>query len=482
LARYGIRATTEKEDLPMAKPINDVIVLLPGILGSALRRDGRDVWAISGGTVGRALLSLGGSITDLALRDESTDPTVNADGVTAERLLDDVHLIPGLWKIDGYTKISEAIKKTFAVEEGANFFPFPYDWRRDNRVAAKQLAAKTKTWLAEWRKRPGKQNARLILLAHSMGGLVSRYFLEVLDGWRDTRMLVTFGTPYFGSLNAVNVLANGLKVGFGPLAVDLSPLIQSLPALHQLLPTYSCYDPGTGDLAHTYDDGIDIPNLDPVKATAAHKFHTEIEDAVTRHLKDNEYMQNRYIIHPIVGRKQPTLQSAVRRGATVEMLSTYKGTDEEGDGTVPRVSATPKELDGEQRETFAAEMHGSLQNSDSVWVNVEGILGGLDIHSHAFRAGVSAAKLAVRLGIRDAYPDKTPVTMTVRPEESFVDLEATVVDVATNREVQTVPAQPAGAAERTVSFAGLQPGTYRVTVHGDDVDAVSDVFLVLPSS
>lgn len=37
-------------------------------------------------------------------------------------------------------------------------------------------------------------------------------------------------------------------------------------------------------------------------------------------------------------------------------------------------------------------------------------------------------------------------------------------------------------ATRAVSFAGLQPGTYRVTVHGDDLDTVSDVFLVLPSS
>jgi hypothetical protein len=33
-----------------------------------------------------------------------------------------------------------------------------------------------------------------------MGGLVARHYLEVFDGWRDTRMLVTFGTPYRGSV------------------------------------------------------------------------------------------------------------------------------------------------------------------------------------------------------------------------------------------------------------------------------------------
>jgi pimeloyl-ACP methyl ester carboxylesterase len=39
---------------------------------------------------------------------------------------------------------------------------------------------------------------KLILVGHSMGGLVARYFLECLEGWRDTRRLVTFGTPYRG--------------------------------------------------------------------------------------------------------------------------------------------------------------------------------------------------------------------------------------------------------------------------------------------
>ena len=30
-------------------PVGDVIVLLPGIMGSVLQKDGKDVWALSGG-------------------------------------------------------------------------------------------------------------------------------------------------------------------------------------------------------------------------------------------------------------------------------------------------------------------------------------------------------------------------------------------------------------------------------------------------
>ena len=47
----------------MAKqPLGDVVVLLPGILGSVLTRDGKDVWAPSPGAIGRALWTLGRSV------------------------------------------------------------------------------------------------------------------------------------------------------------------------------------------------------------------------------------------------------------------------------------------------------------------------------------------------------------------------------------------------------------------------------------
>ena len=48
----------------MAKqPMGDVVVLLPGILGSVLARDGKDVWAPSPGAIGRALWTLGRSVS-----------------------------------------------------------------------------------------------------------------------------------------------------------------------------------------------------------------------------------------------------------------------------------------------------------------------------------------------------------------------------------------------------------------------------------
>src|SRR5215475_8010333 len=115
------------------RPMRDVVVLLPGISGSVLRdSQGRDVWAPTAGAATRALITLGQSITDLELRDEHAD-----DGVTAPLIIPDLHLIPGLWKIDGYSKVSGYLQRQFSVAPGRNFFTFPYDWRRDNRVAAR---------------------------------------------------------------------------------------------------------------------------------------------------------------------------------------------------------------------------------------------------------------------------------------------------------------------------------------------------------
>ncbi len=94
----------------MAKHVGDVVVLLPGITGSVLRKDGKDVWAPSGGAVVNALLSLGHDIKDLKLGDDPPGED-EIDGVSAPRLMPDIHLIPGLWKIDGYGRIRKWVTR-----------------------------------------------------------------------------------------------------------------------------------------------------------------------------------------------------------------------------------------------------------------------------------------------------------------------------------------------------------------------------------
>jgi hypothetical protein len=51
------------QEEPVAKVrMRDIVVLLPGITGSVLQKDGKDIWAISGQAVWKALTSLGSSL------------------------------------------------------------------------------------------------------------------------------------------------------------------------------------------------------------------------------------------------------------------------------------------------------------------------------------------------------------------------------------------------------------------------------------
>ncbi len=163
--------------------MDDVVVLLPGITGSVLKKDGAVVWGYSAGSIAKALFTSGGSMARaLALPHDDPDVDDLGDGIVADAPMPDLHLLPGVWKIDAYGAIVEAITATFAVTEGKNFFQFPYDWRRDNRVASRKLASAARGWLKTWRESSGNRGAKLILVAHSMGGLVSRHFLEVPGG------------------------------------------------------------------------------------------------------------------------------------------------------------------------------------------------------------------------------------------------------------------------------------------------------------
>ncbi len=116
--------------------MGDVIVLLPGILGSVLARDGKDVWAVNDGAALQAVLSLGNSIKHLALDDDPPDVEDLGDGVTAPRLMPDVHLIPGLWKIDGYGKVETVAGRDVRAREGEELLPVPL------RLAARQPGAR----------------------------------------------------------------------------------------------------------------------------------------------------------------------------------------------------------------------------------------------------------------------------------------------------------------------------------------------------
>ena len=365
--------------MPTKAPMQDLIIILPGILGSVLQKDGRDLWAISGDAIWDLVFRTGETINSLKLEQDDPEAADLGDGVRPTAVIQDIHLVPGLWKIDGYTRTAKLITDNFEVTPGdiyndpddrpANFYQFPYDWRRDNRANARILKKLVDKRLKCWRESTkGAPDAKVILMAHSMGGLVSRYYLEVLEGWQDSRALFTFGTPYRGSLNAVNFLANGYK----KLFLDLTEVMRSLTSIYQLLPIYQCLNIN-GEF-HRIAETAGLPNIDQANAQDALAFHREIEAAVERHLQNDQY-RYAFTVSPIVGVSQPTLQSATLKDgsltASEALPAVLQGRADlgDGDGTVPKVSAIPLEQKSANDNFYIAESHGAIQNQDQVLDN-----------------------------------------------------------------------------------------------------------------
>ena len=343
-------------------------------------------------------------------------------------------------------------------------------WRRG------KLARTAERALAEARKQ--NPDAKLVLVGHSMGGLVARYYLECLDGWKDTRMLITFGTPYRGSLNAVDFMANGFVKKVGPLKVaDLTDLLLSFTSVYQLLPIYECIDVGGGNVVRPAESQ-GIPRLDTARAkTALEDFHRAIEKGV------EQRPETAYEIHPVVGITQPTRQSARLVGGKLELLRTRRNSagedaDEGGDGTVPRVSATPIELGNNPNAVYASQIHASLQNAENVQTQLLGVLTQVpDLESiRDVRSGLS-------LTLEEVFEPTEPITAQVDVTEPRLELVATVTDIASGRSEGPHALAAAGDTAHTIELPPLSQGEYRLTVEGANrssrlVQPVTGVFMV----
>ena len=433
----------------MADTMKDVVVLIPGIGGSVLQRDGKDVWAFGAGAALRGVLTLGRSIKRLQLDGDDPEADDLGDGITAPRLMSDLHVVPGLdWKIDGYGHIRERLMGQFDLRPGRNYFELAYDWRRDNRVAARALARQSKQWLEDWR-RTGDPDAKLVLIGHSMGGIVARLFLEEHGGHADTRALITFGTPYSGSLNALRFLHAGFRKGWGPFTIDLSAMLRSFTSVYQLLPSYRCLRGEGGTWEHL--DSVDWSGtgIDDARLRAAVQLHRDLRQAV-----DDRRAAGGpgYDIRPVVGDFQRSGWAAARDGDDVEILPFRTAEESGGDGTVPKVSAVPHELlQGLTNVTFVSQQHSSLQNDRPVLDHVIGLLRSVAIGTvPVFPAGDTAIALDV-----DDATTAEPLTVRAHSERPGVALTATVARVDGQGAPRVVPMVPRAEDTFEAELSGL---------------------------
>jgi len=456
--------------------MRDMIILIPGIMGSVLEQRGNELWSMPR-IIGPGLLGNTAVFQPLYLiADHDADPEreLLPDGVRATRLMTGIHGIHGLMLGEGYQQISDTILRTFDVVLGsresdapANFFHLPYDWRRDNRAAAHRLKRLLDTQLPRWQAATTTA-ARVILIGHSMGGLVARYYLEALGGWEHCRALFTFGTPHRGSLNALDSLCNKHTLG----AADLTELVRSFSSAYQLLPIYPSI--WVGDRLCRAAEMEALPDVDHQRVAAGRAFHLEIKDYTAK-----RHPELSIRIYPIAGTHQPTSQSAFLTDTGKVEISANLPKElpanqdsawiRDGDGTVPYLAALPIEPPKVQRRLRYAEKHAWLPNNRRALDDLcqELVEMQLDDYIQEFEGelGVRANEPALSLNLPNLHLGEQPLRVSARIENQLEDPEGVLLTLAS--------ADTGAVIERELEaidggwgseFTNLPSGVYTVTL------------------
>ena len=316
-----------------------LVVVVPGIGCSVLERSGDVLWDASFGSVAR----LGVAADRLSLAEA---PAVRATGLIRSQAL-----VPGWTVVCGFDRLMASLGRLpgAIVDEGhpdrrdlgANVVAFPYDFRKSITDAAEHLDTDVRERLAALGA-PGEPG-RVIVVAHSMGGLVARYWAGPLGGWRVCRALITLGTPHRGAPKALNWMVGGVQVG-GRVWRGVTELFRGWPSVAELLPRYPAVWDETAQAA-LYPHELPIDWLRPA-AGKAFEVHTAIETAWEQVPPSGpEFV-------PRIGWSHDTFDAAfwdegrlkVRKQAPW-WLSAPGWEHDLGDGTVPAVSALPVGLE-----------------------------------------------------------------------------------------------------------------------------------------
>lgn len=437
----------------------DVVVVLPGTLGSSLRHGQDIVWAPSAGAALRAIGTFGASIKQLQLPPGIGDDHPG-DGVEPTALMPDLHVLPGIWTpVKGYDRLLARLN-ALGYRQGnedpgtkpGNLLPVPYDWRLSCRYNGQKLASIVEPALERWRAQGGPYtDARIVFICHSMGGLVARWYIEHCGGAEITRKLITLGTPYRGAARALDQLINGAHKGLGPFGINLTEFARSMPSLYQLLPDYACIEQDDS-LARITD--LVLPELDAKMVEDSAAFFSQLNDAETRR---GESLQS---THAIVGIRQTTATTARLAHRRIELVDSYQGQNLYGDATVPIVAASRRDVPMDSNTLRRIpDKHGNLHRNPAALDEVEGILTAQSIIVKAARL----IPLRVEVPELALAGDAIPVRIT--PDEPA--RHALRVSV-TSEQGKLVEARVLQSGPSTLSTVidDIAPGIYTIEVTG----------------
>jgi pSer/pThr/pTyr-binding forkhead associated (FHA) protein/pimeloyl-ACP methyl ester carboxylesterase len=332
-ARLVYKAGFSLDDLTLAGPPGDgrsarrPVVIVPGIMGSELWLGSERLWPNP--------LHL---LAHPEMANYPGDPRVEARALVSE-----VVLVPGFIKLEQYNRLGDYLESGLQYTRGVDLLEFPYDWRQDVRQSARKLGQAIESW---------EQQGPVTIVAHSMGCLVSRYYVEVLGGRERVERLILLGGPHYGAPKTLATLLNGPDLlPFGLGSQRLRDLIATFPAMYQLLPSYACVVDQEGRRVNPLVDDSWLPEAQRPMLRFARGFRRELGPRSTVPAVS------------IFGYGQKTFtQIKIRRGREGGWAAVEFREEPGGDLTVPAASAVL------QRSEIhpVPQAHGSLYVDNDV--------------------------------------------------------------------------------------------------------------------
>lgn len=218
------------------------VIIVPGLMGSKLASPERgEIWI--------------GSLWDLAFSryreaaldiDPETlwpDPgDVRAAGITGKFAGRNFYqpIIDTLEDVGGFRR---AVAGDSVDPSGRYYYVYAYDWRLDNVESVRGLSR----LIEQIRQDHGNPEMKVDIVAHSMGGMIARYYLrygtEDVTGDNDfpvnyhgadrVRRIVILGTPNMGSVKSLEAFISGRRIGLRTIPPEV---MLTFPSFYQLFP------------------------------------------------------------------------------------------------------------------------------------------------------------------------------------------------------------------------------------------------------
>lgn len=464
--------------------LRHLVVVVPGIGGSVLSHaDGMPAWTTTRSRLAGALVRPGE--LDLG-RAPDLEPTGLIRTFTA---------VGGLLHLQGYEGLEDSLRRAFRnpvvhsyqrgvpIPRNVDVLLFPYDFRRSVRTAAQSLADAVSQALGDIT--GSARRKRVIVIAHSMGGLVARYWLGPLGGAPLCAVLLTLGTPHRGAPKAMDWLINGAGVGrFRHPWV--TGVLRGWPSVYELLPQY----PAVWDAASGAElELVDVPATVVARRPRLGRYQETFRSRAAEGRQTHEDIATAWgalppgdvPVVPYFGRGHPT-QNHLELSPAGRL--TISKTDPDwrgnvgwrGDGTVPVLSAIPREL-GEDRSLWRglADRHGDLASTAAVVDLLVSFAG----DAMPTRGSECPERPWLGLDIEDVVSSGEPVPVGVVMQPFGCDAEAvhaTLTKVG-NAAVPTYQ-EPlvCGGDEWRGRLPALAVGRYRLVLEAQRVSGPESVF------